>query len=130
MAAEAFVLFLDEKNQKSSQQRGFFSHGPLLCKTDKTTGCIILPPRSKLTHLAKRRYALTAAQALLVLSVFTRSFFADNNAQIQHYAIKQSFNPTNHGQKRSAKACQSTGPGVWPVRLKRLGWLDVWLLCI
>jgi hypothetical protein len=27
VAAEAFVLFLDEKNQKSSQQRGFFAHG-------------------------------------------------------------------------------------------------------
>jgi hypothetical protein len=39
MAAEAFVLFLDKKNQKSSQQRGFFALRPLPGRPAKTTGC-------------------------------------------------------------------------------------------
>jgi len=33
-------------------------------------------------------------------------------------------------QKMRVKACQFAGPGVWPVRMKRSNWLDVWLLCI
>jgi hypothetical protein len=61
MAAEAFVLFLDEKNQKSSQTRGFFAHWPLPGKAGKTTGCIILLQLAQAIARAKRRYALAAA---------------------------------------------------------------------
>jgi hypothetical protein len=55
-----FVLFLDKKNQKSSQKRGFFA-ALGLCPAGqiKTTGCMILPLCAPgPPHMAKRRYAL------------------------------------------------------------------------
>jgi hypothetical protein len=55
MAAEAFVLFLDEKNQKSSQQRGFFAaQGLCPAKQVKPRAAILLPIyRTKATASAK-----------------------------------------------------------------------------
>ncbi|NNU34147.1 hypothetical protein HK413_08290 [Mucilaginibacter sp. S1162] len=44
MTAEVFVLFLDKKNQKSSQQRGFLRSGPLRGSSGKTSGCKIFAP--------------------------------------------------------------------------------------
>jgi hypothetical protein len=46
MAADAFVLFLDEKNQKSSHPGCFFAAHGLPCKADKTKGPVLLPPSS------------------------------------------------------------------------------------
>ncbi|NNU34439.1 hypothetical protein HK413_10425 [Mucilaginibacter sp. S1162] len=77
MGADPITFFLDEKvtKKKSNQQRGFFAHSPLPGKTDKTTGCIILPPVA-FQRSRKRRFSRPQFQ--LVLSVFTRSFFADS----------------------------------------------------
>jgi hypothetical protein len=86
MAAEAFVLFLDEKNQKSSQQRGFFAaRGLYPAKRVKPRAAKLLPNRS---FLASQKFAnaLPSPRAILVLPAFARSLSADGFAQNQYFA--------------------------------------------
>jgi hypothetical protein len=76
-------------------------------KTDKTTGCIILPqPLQPNAHGKKTLcpsaykpnlfYQFSSEAFLLTVLVNTNIFLSMNN------------------EKRSAKACQGARPGVWP----------------
>jgi hypothetical protein len=74
-----FVLFLDKKNQKSSQQRGFFSLRAFARQIQQNHRLQYFCPASH-THgnaSAKSCYASPTRKANFILLHFTRSFFAD-----------------------------------------------------
>jgi hypothetical protein len=78
-----FFLIKRTKNQVSKEAS--LRSWPLPGKTDKTTGCIILPPSLQPNAHGKKTLCPSRPQAQLVLSVFTRSFFADGFGQHQHF---------------------------------------------
>jgi hypothetical protein len=80
LGAEPHYFFLDEKVTKNQvSKEASLRSRPLPGKTDKTTGCNIFAPLSHpLAHrFSKKLLCPSRPQGLLILSVFTRSFFAD-----------------------------------------------------
>jgi hypothetical protein len=89
LGAEPHYFFLDEKVTKNQvSKEASLRTRPLPCKTDKTTGCIILPQPLQPTLMAKRRYALSAARPNLfyqfspeafLLTLFSYTNTSNNN---------------------------------------------------
>ncbi|WP_121808232.1 hypothetical protein [Mucilaginibacter kameinonensis] len=77
---EGFVLFLDKKNQKSSQRIGFFAAQAFTPQSEQNHGLQLFCPAS-LAHspplLQKLAMPPAAAQAAIVLPAFARSLPAD-----------------------------------------------------
>jgi|GEM_PF-5276443 len=78
-AAEALVLFLDKKNQKSSHQKGFFA-ALGLCPANqvKPRAVIFLPLLSRQPTLQQKFTMPFPAHLPQVLPAFARSFPADS----------------------------------------------------
>jgi hypothetical protein len=75
MAAEAFYFLLDQKVTKNQvNKEASLRTGPLPGKTNKTTGCIILPPSLQPTARGKRRYALPTRSPTCFISFHPKLF--------------------------------------------------------
>jgi hypothetical protein len=99
LAAEAFFLFLDEKKQKSSQQRGLFTaRGLCPANQVKPRAVIFLPCLSHGPTLQQKFTMPLPAHHPPVLPDFARSFSADEWRSNEKYC--------NNKKKR------------WPVRVR------------
>jgi len=81
---------------------------PLPCKPGKTEGPVLLPP---VVARATASGKITNALAAALLNLF---YLISPEAFRLTFRLRPTFSNWSTIKKRSVKACQFAGPGVWP----------------
>ena len=110
----------DKSNQKRSRQECFFAAQAFARQIRQNLGCNLFALLR--LHLAcasaKSCYALPPHLATIVLPDFTRSFPVGKKQKKPHLILSKGEDLKKIRFQKRVKACQKSGPGVWPAAWK------------